>query len=260
MKRLVIALMSVLLCAGCLAPLNNGGGNNGGGNNGGPSGWVGVCKVRPVIVTSGGKTQWDSARVQRYVRWLDPGFRNASLTFTILRAEKVEKPEWFVIDKKSEFYAMSEESMKRSKEKGEMIVWFVDSIPVWSAGGIAQRPSNAAGKYQHGLAMSVSSSEAALVHEMGHAFNLQHAWSDDFTDTPTKDSGDCSLEPCNAMTYCGDRRLPRGSCLGRTFSRQQVSEMQKWASAYPRNEVVSARNVPPGVVVTYTGNIEPETD
>jgi len=234
------------------------GGNNGGNDD--PPAWIGECKLRPIVVTSGDSSKWDDARVQRYVRWLDPGYRNANLTFDVLRTERLENPEWFVIDEKADFYAMSEESMRRAADSGEMVVWFVDSIPVWSAGGVAQKPSNVAGKYQHGLAISANSSEASLMHELGHAFNLSHTWSDSFTDTPTRDSKDCSSEPCNAMTYCFDKRLPKETCLGKTFSRQQVSEIQKWASAYPRNQVVVARNVPPGVVVTYTDNTDPEVD
>jgi len=258
MKRLaVLSLAATLLLSGCLMP-HNGGNDNGGDDD--PLAWIGECKLRPIIVTSGGASKWDAARVQRYVRWLDPGYRNANLTFDILRTEKLESPEWFTIDKKADFYAMSEESMRRAADDGEMVIWFVDSIPVWSAGGVAQKPSNVTGKYQHGLAISANSSEASLMHELGHAFNLSHTWSDSFTDTPTRDSKDCSSEPCNAMTYCFDKRLPKGACLGKTFSRQQVSEIQKWASAYPRNQVVAARNVPPGVVVTYTDNMDPEVD
>lgn len=144
---------------------------------------------------------------------------------------------------------------------GELVVWFVDGIPAWGAGGLAQYPSNLPGRTQHGVAISMSSSEASLMHEIGHAFNLPHAWKDEFTDTPTTDKKDCTSEPCNAMTYCFDKRLPRGSCLGRTFSGQQAAEVRKWAAETPRSLVVAVRNAPPGDMhVTYTSNTEPEVD
>lgn len=257
-RGLAACAAALLLTVGCLAPHN--GGHNGNNNGDDPPSWVGVCKLRPIVVTSGGQSKWDQTRVSRYARWLDPGYRNAALKFDVLPVERMESEAWFTIDQKSEFYAMSEVSMAHSASKGELVVWFVDSIPVWSAGGIAQKPSNAVGKYQHGIAISANSSEASLMHEVGHALNLSHTWSDSFTDTPTRDSKDCSTEPCNAMTYCFDQRLPRGACLGKTFSKQQVSEIQKWASAFPRSQVVTARNVPPGAVLTYTENTSPEVD
>lgn len=253
--KLIIVSLAILFSSGCIIPDN--GWNN---NRGKPPAWIGVCKLRPVIVTSGNASKWDASRVQRYTRWLNPGYRNANLTFEVLQAERFEKPEWFVIGEKAEFYAMSEESMRRARDDGEMAVWFVDSIPVWSAAGVAQKPSNALGKYQHGTAISANSNETTLMHELGHAFNLSHTWSDQFTDTPTRYSKDCSTEPCNAMTYCLNQRLPSGRCLGRTFSKQQVAEVQKWANAYPRNQVVNAKNVPPGAVVRYTNNTDPEID
>lgn len=255
MRRILLPALITLLFAGCLAPRGGGGGTP-------PTtgGWEGVCTVRPIIVTNGGQSRWTNYRVGNYTRWLNPGYGNANLTFRILPSERLESPEWYIIDEKSDFYAMADVSMTRSRDAGELVVWFVDAIPVWSAGGIAQYPSNFPGSFQHGIAISMSSSEASLVHEVGHAFNLPHAWKDGFTDTPTTDSKDCSSEPCNAMTYCFDRRLPRDSCLGKTFSKQQMGEVQKWASATPRNQVVVAKNVPPGVFVEYTSNTEPEVD
>lgn len=256
MKRTLLSsvLLFVLLFAGCLSPNGRGGGTVPTG------GWEGVCTMRPIIVTSGGQSRWSDSRVEDYTQWLNPGYRNVNLTFRILPSERLERPEWYVIDKKSDFYAMSEVSRSRSRETGEMVVWFVDGIPAWNAGGIAQYPSNLPGAFQHGMAISMSSDRATLVHEVGHAFNLPHAWKDGFTDTLTTNSKDCANEPCNAMTYCFSKRLPQGPCLGKTFSRQQMSEVQKWASASPRNQVVVAKNVPPGVFVTYTNNTEPEVD
>jgi hypothetical protein len=247
-----IAALAALTLAGCLAP-------NGGGVGGQRAPWSGKCVLRPIIVSSGGSAQWTAARVRQYTRWLDAAFGPVGLKFDVRPVETVENPGWFVIDKKSDFYAMSEESMRRSAERGELVVWFVDRIPAWSAGGVAQKPSNAAGKYQHGVAISFVSSEASLLHELGHAFNLSHTWSDSLTDTPTKSSTDCATEPCNAMTYCFDQRLPKGRCLGRTFSRQQAAEAQRWAAASPRNQVVSAPNAPPGAA-QRTGNTLPEID
>lgn len=259
MKRIVLLPLFALLFAGCVAP-------RGGGGTPPPSppttgGWEGVCSVRPIIVTNGGQSRWSDARVGNYTRWLNPGYRNANLTFRVLPNERLESPEWYAIDKKADFYAMSDVSMARSRDAGELVVWFVDGIPAWSASGIAQYPSNFPDKFQHGIAISMSSSESSIVHEIGHAFNLPHAWKDGFTDTPTTNSADCVSEPCNAMTYCFDRRLPQGTCLGKTLSKQQVSEVQKWASAVPRNQVVVAKNAPPGVfIMTYTNNTEPEVD
>ncbi len=254
----VVLLFAALLFVGCVTP--RGGGGGGGGDTPPTTGWEGVCTVRPIIVTDGGQSRWSDARVGNYTRWLNLGYGNANLTFHILPSERLESPEWYIIDEKADFYAMAEVSMSRSREAGEMVAWFVDGIPAWGAGGLAQYPSNLLGSFQHGIAISMSSSEASLMHEIGHAFNLPHAWKDGFTDTPTTGSADCSSEPCNAMTYCFDRRLPQGACLGETFSKQQVSEVQKWASAAPRNQVVVAKNVPPGVFVTYTDNTEPEID
>jgi hypothetical protein len=254
MKKMIIAttVLALLATSGCVMPHYNDG-------NITPSGWRGVCDLRPIVVTNAGQTRWDNARVSRYTQWLEPAYRNASLTFRVLPTEKLESSEWFSIDEKADFYAMSEVSMERSKS-GELVIWFVDKIPVWNAGGVAQYPSNAPGKYQHGIAIAYNSSEAALIHEVGHSFNLPHTWKDLFTDTPTTDKSDCTTEPCNAMTYCSDKRLPKGSCLGKTFSAQQISEIQKWASVFPRNQVVDAINVPPGVFVTYTDNKEPQVD
>jgi len=243
--------LAALMLAGCLAPSVV------------PvrAPWSGKCILRPIIVASGGRSQWTADRVRQYTRWLDAAFGPVGLSFDVRPAETVENPNWFAIDEMSDFYAMSEESMIRSAERGELAVWFVDRIPAMSAGGISQKPSNAAGKYQHGVAISFTSSEAALLHELGHAFNLSHAWSDSLTDTPTKSSADCATEPCNAMTYCFDQRLPKGPCLGRTFSKQQAEEVQKWAAASPRNQVVSvsAPKAPPGAV-QHTGNTLPEID
>lgn len=248
--------MAALTLAGCLAP------NGGVGGRPCPPSWSGKCVLRPIIVTSGGKSQWTADRVRQYTRWLDAAFGPVGLSFDVRPTETLENLGWFVVDDKSDFYAMSAESMKRSAERGEMVVWFVDKIPVWSAGGVAQKPSNAAGKYQHGVAISFTSSEAALLHELGHAFNLSHAWDDSLTDTPTKNGTDCVTEPCNAMTYCFDQRLPKGRCLGKTFSKQQAAEVQKWAMASPRNQVVSAPQVPqaPPGAAQLTGNMLPEID
>lgn len=253
MKKVLLSilLLSILLSTGCLSSYKGGGGG---------TGWEGVCTIRPIIVTNEGLSRWSDSRIEQYTQWLNPGYRDANLTFRVLPSERFERPEWYVIDNKSDFYAMSKLSMNRSREDGEMVVWFVDGIPVWNAGGIAQYPSNLLGAWRHGIAVSILSDRATLIHEIGHAFNLQHAWKDGFTDTPTTDSKDCTSEPCNAMTYCFSNRIPRGECLGKTFSKQQMSEVQKWASASPRNQVVVAKNVPPGVFVTYTNNTEPEVD
>jgi len=252
-RKVFAGALVIVLFVGCVAPRAGEGGWTP------TSQWEGVCTVRPIIVTAAGRSRWSETRIRNYTRWLNPAYRNARLTFRIRPVERLENPEWYIIDRKSDFYAMGKVSMARSQNKGELIIWFVDSIPAWEAGGIAQYPSNSSG-FQHGIAISMSSSEASLIHEVGHAFNLPHAWKDSFDDTPTLSSTDCSSEPCNAMTYCFDRRLPQGSCLGKTFSRQQVGEVQKWASASPRNQVVLTKNVPPGVFVIHTSNTEPEPD
>lgn len=245
------AVVSVLCgCVGPKPPLNNGGTRR----------WSGICNVRPVVITDGGNTRWTDDRIARYTQWLNPAYANSGLSFRILPRNTMERPEWFTVDTKDEFYQMGEESMRRSS-LGELAVFFVDSIPVWSAGGVAMLPSNSPGRFQHGIAMAINSSQVALVHEVGHAFNLPHAWSDSFTDTPTRDSKDCTSDPCNAMSYCGDRRIPQGSCSGRTFSPQQMGEVAKWSIILPRKQVVVSKNVPPGISPgRYTDNKDPVVD
>lgn len=251
----VLALIASMLggCDGPKRPPNNGG-------NGETTSWSGICKVRPVVITNSGNTRWTNARVAKYTQWLNPAYIKSGLSFQILPRITMEKPEWFTIDTKDEFYQMAEESMHRSSQ-GELAVFFVDSIPVWSAGGVAMLPSNSPGRFQHGIAMAINSSQVALVHEVGHAFNLPHSWSDSFTDTPTRDSKDCTSDPCNAMSYCGDRRIPQGSCFGNTFSPQQMGEVAKWSIFLPRKQVVVSKNVPPGVSPgRYTDNKDPVVD
>lgn len=221
-------------------------------------GWSGVCALRLVVITKDGRTRWTDRAIKVRTRWLEPSFRKVNLRFIILPVERLEKPDWIEVGD-SEFIRMAKASRIRSETRLELTIWLVDRLTKHGVGigGVAFYPSNLFGDHQHGIVVSIRSYDMAFVHEIGHAFNLPHAWKDWFTDTPTKDRYDCESDPCNAMAYCGDRRRPVDGCLGRTFSNQQIAEIRKWAQWWPRNDVVTVANPLLSGGPTYTGNTKP---
>lgn len=202
--------------------------------------WSGVCVLRLVVITKNGQSRWNDWSIQARTEWLEPSFRKMNLRFILLPTEWLEKPEWINVREEVEFRQMAKASRIRSRTRMELTVWLVDHITKDSfvKGGLAYMPSNMLEDYQYGIVLSLGGPAIALVHEIGHYFNLAHTWLDPFIDTPSNGKDDCESDPCNAMGYCGNR-WPEGNCLGHTFSNQQIGEMRAWVQCPPRSEVVT---------------------
>ncbi len=207
--------------------------------------FFGTVNVRPIIITSGGKSQWSEKIIEEYTQYVNVAYRPTGLYFNFMRPLYMEHLAWFAPGTFDLEFSMSNLSMRYSGERGELVIWFIDSFDNFykGAAGIANMPQNIEGRLQHGVFVAANISKVTgAAHEIGHNFGLDHAWEDNLIDTPTQDLKDCVRDPCNFMAYCFSRSRPIGSCAGKSFSPQQVALIQSFARISPRNEVVVTRH------------------
>ena len=207
--------------------------------------FFGTVNVRPIIITSGGKSQWSEKIIEEYTQYVNVAYRPTGLYFNFMRPLYMEHPDWFSPGTIALELGMSNLSMRYSSERGEFVIWFIDSFDNFykGAAGIANMPQNIVGRLQHGVFIASNIGKVTgMAHEIGHNFGLNHAWEDNLTDTPTRDKKDCVRDPCNFMAYCFSKSRPIGSCTGKSFSPQQVALIQSFARMSPRNEVVITRH------------------
>lgn len=226
--------------------------------NGPDDSFTGIVNVRPIIVTKGGNSQWDTTRIMEYTKYVNTVYEPIGLSFKFLPALKMEHPAWFAPTVIGVEFDMSAVSMRRSKDQNELVIWFIDSFDnfIEGAAGMANMPQNIRGRLQHGVFVASNINKVVgVAHELGHNFGLDHAWEDNLTDTPTRDSKDCVRDPCNYMAYCFSKSRPIGSCVNKSFSPQQIVVVQNFARTFPRNEVVITRHkdVSANRVITLRG-------
>jgi hypothetical protein len=199
-----------------------------------------VCKVRPIIVTSGGEFQWTAEKFKEYTDMVNPAYQKTGIYFEFLPFEYVENPSWYECPRKSLFFQMAAESKRIADERGELVVWLTQRLDAYyGAGAVSNLPSRGlVGTYQqHGLAISYWSHAITLAHELGHAFDVIHPWlNDGIDDTNVKDADDCETDVCNIMTFCFFE--DRSHCKGKEFTPGQIDHIQEWARKPPRNQVI----------------------
>ncbi len=223
--------------------------------------WQGVCRVRPIILTFEGKSNWTIERLRTRQAITNSAYAHVGLKFDFLPVEYMEHKELFDIEGNETrlLYKISKERADRDKELIVFLVNSLSSVDGIMYGGLANYPSNLFGSiYQHGVLLSSTSSNNALAHEIGHALNLYHTWKDKFSDTPSNDKRDCDtpIKMCNIMSYCR-RSIDCDPYL--KISKEQRDEARKWASSYPRNQVITKIEGQTNriQILEYTKNIEP---
>jgi hypothetical protein len=189
----------------------------------------------PVIVCkeheTWSETEWSEAQIENGLVNANKYWESTGLQFDISSFEYISDDKIYDPDGLFDFWRIMSKSQKLAKETHAYPVFFVDSIVYMgkTVGGISTTPSMPLG-FQYGTSISSimktdHSCGHALAHELGHAWNLWHVWSDSHNDTPSDGVDDCNPEiKCNLMSYC-----PNRGCSPPFFSPEQIAEVRKWA-------------------------------
>lgn len=173
-----------------------------------------VLDLQPFVVDA----DWDLAALEKQTVQLNAAFAQAGVSFRILAPTYVSHPAW--------------EDIEDEAELGEMMGSAGSGIRVWLVrglgpncicptdgseapveyGGVAYPPTHPC----HGVALGVKATRDhnTLVHEMGHAFGLDH---------PVEGASACENPEaaCRFMSYCYRTR--------NQFSAHEIDTIRSWA-------------------------------
>jgi hypothetical protein len=223
-----------------------------------------TCAVRPVFITSGGQTDWTDELFNPRIAVVNHIFEPVRLRFNFLPIEHLESPILYELNQDDEWDDLAVLSKFHAEERREIAVYFVKNIRSGSSfyGGLASLPSNQQDSiFQHGVAISISSTLNVVAHELGHVFNLRHTWADNHTDTPSSGPQDCDVPAkyCNLMSYCSPGLTGVG-CSSIRFSKEQITEGRYWCIVPPRSVVVNSGMVTTSRLPPYTDTTKPVVD
>ncbi len=207
--------------------------------------------ILPVIV--GEAPRWTEDRMEASLATLAPAWAEARIVPSFLPTERVDGPETLEMGE-LDLNRLQYEAYKVSDNV--VVVHFCQELLEDDTyyGGMAYLPTNAPGKYQHGIFVSSYGIPSTFSHELSHHLGMRHA------DTSVRGPPyvpqicvhlrDCEDLGCaaNLMSYCGRAREPTGS---KSLTKEQEELLQYWAHVRRAFRPVSekalrrAKGVPP---------------
>jgi len=217
-------------------------------------------RIQPVIIAnSQGQTRWSNSRLNERTALLPKIYGHTRLNFKVLPTKTIQNNELNEVSSYAEISRVQSLSVAEYKNNQVIVVYFVDKLSTGSTewGGVASLPSNMSG-FDHGVIISINSGLGVVGHELGHYFNLPHAWDnrDKYTDVFTENINDCVRSKCNIMNYCLQEQAS-SSCVGtQSISVTQKAEIELWM--YSSNRIAALEQV--GVAVRIVPKEMPRTE
>lgn len=220
MKKIILGVL-LLVFSGCMRPKPPD-----------KADWTGRIRILPVIVQNKDlETKWTQEQIDRSISDTNQFWATTGLQFVSLPTIYVVNQAIYDEQSVSDYLIVVALSNKLVHQYKAYPVFFVNTIS-WEEqkfGGLSSFANMPFG-FQYGTTIAffkVNSHGSAVAHELGHAWNLRHAWEDKFTDTICSNKRDCNKNiKCNVMSYCH----PSTQCLSSPFfTAEQIKEIRLWA-------------------------------
>ncbi len=228
------------------------------------SDWTGVARILPIVITNNeGTTRWTEAAVKAAVKDTNEYWKNTGIQFSFLPIRHMKNEELYEQRGIIEWFKLMKLSKAIATTENVYPVCLVDTI-YWNnkrAAGLSTTADMPLG-FQYGTSIAAglgsNTTSKTMAHELGHAWNLRHVWSDSHDDTPSTGPNDCNPEmKCNVMSYC----FPGLSCPPPPlFSPEQRTEIRRWALSASRKHVLKTDQVTSFAVLPLRRDTAPAVD
>lgn len=194
-------------------------------------------RVIPIITQdSTGQQSWTLTEINRMLKHTNEILKGADIALSATEFLSDPDPERNVIDGYPEFLALEPNARAFYSSKNALPIWFVKRLTVNGAnmGGASSYPS--VPLFNYTTVISRHSGLSTLAHEIGHLFNLPHAWelTDRFPESTYTTQETCHSQCNNLMSYCKFRGADECESLWPS----QVKEMRKWVFSSQRSRAL----------------------
>jgi len=223
--------------------------------------WTARVRLLPVIIQNESKeSTWTIEDIREQIRNANVKWKPSKISFVMMPpVERIEN-DLFIQKGMTGFFKSMVTAGDIAKSTHAYPVFFVSKI-IWDdkpAFGISTAPSVPSLQYGTSIAAMAKQRKLVLAHELGHAWNLKHVWSDNLEDTPSEGADDCNENNrCNLMSYCLNQNCGPND---ETMTPLQIEEVRKWSLSSSRRHLI-IENVPQSIMVLpFSAGFEPEVD